>query len=172
MGKTIRRWFDRAKKPRQEFVAYAVMLSWHPGVGVGVLDPLAGRHFVHQPGTSIIKGLQPPTKLAADYFPVSLGQRAQLPRELTGKISVNHTVMEQQRDGYSVTIERYELSGALGQKPFVYQRAFHPEGHIEVEASYGQLKHTHSVRPEGPLVPYIQALKTLARRTTQAARVA
>lgn len=159
----IRKWFARSAAPKQEFLAYAVMLSWHPGAGFAVYDPLAGRHFTHQPGTSIIRTLEPPSKLAADYFPAGIGLRAQLPRELTRSFNFRHKVLEQNYAGTRMMVEQFEMGGVSGQS-FVYQRRYHPDGRVEVEASYGDLKKTHLAPPSSyPLNGYLEALRSFAR---------
>ncbi len=165
MGFSLSRLFERFKKPKHEFVAYAVMLSWHPGIGFAALDPLSGRHIAHRPGTTVINNFPPPTKLAADYFPVTLGHGAQLPRELAGRIQFSRTVSEQvsANGNIPVMVERYEMREA-NAAPFVFQRSLGADGSISLEASYGSLSHRHEAKVEQPLHPYIEALRGLAQR--------
>lgn len=168
MGSRIRDWFERLKKPKHEFVAYAVMLSWHPGVGFAAHDPLTGRHFSHRPGTTVINNFPSPAKLAADYFPATPMHRMHLPRELSGTITYNHSLAEVSRQGGGAGImERYELQAGNGL-PFVFQRSINPDGTVELEASYGQLSNRHADTPrhapQHSLQSYLENLRTFARR--------
>lgn len=158
-------WFERLKKPKHEVVAYAVMLSWHPGIGFAVHDPLSGRHIAHRPGTGVIYNFPSPTKLAADYFPVTLDHGSQVPRELAGRIQFSRSVSERVLAGGHppVMVERYEMK-AENALPFVFERSIASDGHIELQASYGRLSHRHEAVVEHPLNPYLEALRGFARR--------
>lgn len=161
MGKgLISRLFGQVQKPRKEFLTYAIMLSWHPAVGIGVLDPISGRHFAHQPGTSVIKSLKPPAKVAADYFPVGVGYRTPLPPNF----QLTHTITDRQLEGqqHTVTVERVEVAGAFAQ-PFVYERILDPQaGKVTSEARMGDISNRHQAVTRGPLVKYIDTMRAAA----------
>lgn len=168
MGRSISQWFnDTFRKPKHEVLAYAVMLSWHPSIGFAAHDPLTGRHFSHRPGTTVINNFSSPSKLAADYFPATPLNKPQLPRHIYGEVQYTHSLSEVRHEGNPVMVERYELRNSDTQA-FIFQRRLHPDGYVELEASYGNLRNSHADKPhsgaEHTLNTYLDSLRTFARR--------
>ena len=149
MGRSFCQWFnDRFRKPRHEFVACAVMLSWHPAAGFAAHDPLTGRHFAHRPGTTVIHNYPSPSKLAADYFPATPFHAPNLPRHIYGSVQYTHSFTEVAQEGGAPTvIERFELRDS-SPEAFIFQRRLHADGRVELEASYGQLRKLHQENPQ------------------------
>lgn len=158
----VSKLFNRMRKPKQELLAFGtVMLGWHPAVGIGLYDPLAGRHLSHQAGSSVILNHEPPPKLPREYTHVGDDVRSSLPSHWRRVIKVAYSKTTSP-EGES---QRYEVTGPFPD-PFIYERITLADGTIRVNASCGSPSTSH----EGQS-PHVAAY-VKHRQALEAARLA
>lgn len=151
-----------ARRPRQDLIACAMVVSVHPIAGLAAVDPVSGHCFFRPPGAGVIRRsvFDSSAGLPSDYFPVIAGQAPRLPRELAGRASVSHSVTEQQ----GILIEQCELQ-VKGQDPFVVTRRIDPAaGTVELQARFGAMASRAEVAQKPVPASYLAQLKHLARR--------